>query len=158
MPTWAKLVLRILGTLNAAAVLLGTSFLAESIYRFLKGRMHPSDAPYFPLAFATMTAIELAFASVLFVTAIRFVQARVTAANLYSLTVAALFVYFVTVTMLWRAQLPVAMSVAAATAVSSATTVFTFLFLVPFLYPLVSVGLVQLIKRRYMKGTTSAVA
>jgi nitrate reductase NapE component len=41
------------------------------------------------------------------------------------------------------------MSVGAATAISSATVVFEFLFLVPFLYPVLSVVLVQLLKRRY---------
>ncbi len=158
MSMWARLGLRTLGTLNAAAVLLGTSFVAESIYRFLKEQMHPSDAPYFPLAFVTMTLIELSFASVLFVTAIPFVQAKLSVANLYSLTVHALLAYFVSVGMLWRARRPVALSIAAATAVSSATTVFTFLFLVPFLYPLASVVLVQLLKRRYSKRAASAIA
>jgi hypothetical protein len=43
-------------------------------------------------------------------------------------------------------------SVASATAGSNATTVFEFLFLVPFLYPLASVALVQLLKRRYASG------
>ena len=158
MPTWAKLVLRILGVLNAASVLLGTSFVAESIYRFLNGQMDPSDPPYFPIAFATMTVIQLAFAIVLFVTAIRFVRASLALANLYSLTVAGLFVYFVTVALLWRTRLPVSRSVAAATGVSNATVVFTFLFFVPFVYPIISVALVQLLKRRYMERTASAIA
>jgi hypothetical protein len=41
------------------------------------------------------------------------------------------------------------MSIAAATGVSSATAPFEFLFLVPFLYPVVSLVLLQLLKHPF---------
>jgi hypothetical protein len=156
MPAWAKVLLRIMGLVNAAALLLGTFGVAEFGYTFLKGRMQPSESPYFALAFATMTIIELGFATVLFVTAVRFVQARLAAASLYSLTVAALFIYWAAVAMLWRAPMRVALPVAGATAVSNATIFFEELLLVPFLYPLITFVMVQFLTRRYSKSTSTA--
>jgi len=96
-----------------------------------------------------MALIELTFVRVLLVTAIRFMQVRLSAVNLYSLSVLLLAVYFAAIQILWQGGQAVGMSVAAATAISSATVVFEFLFLVPFLYPLLSVVLVQLLRRRY---------
>jgi hypothetical protein len=154
-PKWVKIVLRTVGTVNAVAVLLGTSFLADSVYRLLTGHIHePRDAPYFRLAFTIMSLMQLAFASVLLVTAIRFIQAKLSAVNLYSFTVLLLMGYFAATTLLWQSRREIALSVASATAGSNATAVFEFLFLVPFLYPLVSVVLVQLLKRSYSSGQT----
>jgi hypothetical protein len=149
-PKWVKIVLRTIGTVNATAVLLGASFLVSSVYRLLTGQMaDPTDAPYFRFAFAIMTLINLVFVSVLLVTAIRFIRAKLSAANLYSLTVLLLIVYFVATVILWRIGQGLGTSVAAATAVSSGTGVFEFLFLVPFLYPVMSMVFVQLLKYRY---------
>lgn len=143
------------GTVNAAAVLLGTSFMVESVYHLLTGQISdPRNAPYFRLAFAVMTLIELAFASLLLVTAIRLMRARLSAVNLYSFTVLLLVIYFAAIQVMWRGSREIAMSVAAATGISNATAVFEFLFLIPFLYPLVSVALVQLLKWRYGRGQT----
>ncbi len=152
MPTWAKIVLRTVGTVNAAAVSLGTVFLMDSVYRVLTGHItEPHDAPYFRFAFAVMALIELAFLGVLFVTAIRFIQAKLSPVNLYSLTVLLLVTYFVATGMLWRScDREIAASVASATGGSGmATAPFEFLFLVPFLYPVVSMVLVRLLKHRY---------
>jgi hypothetical protein len=158
-PKWVKIVLRTVGTVNAAAVLLGTSFLVDSIYHLLAGHIRePRDAPYFRLAFAVMALMQLAFASVLFVTAIRFIQAKLSAVNLYSFAVLLLMVYFAAITLLWQSRPEIALSVASATAGSNATTVFEFLLLVPFLYPLASVALVQLLKRRYASGQIPTIA
>lgn len=149
-PKWVRITFRSVGTVNAAAVLLGTSFLAHSVYRVLSNHItEPHDAPYFRFAFAVMALIELIFVSVLLLTAIRFMQVRVSAVNLYSLAVLLLIVYFATVQMLWQRGQAIAMSVGAATAISSATVLFEFLFLVPFLYPVFSVVLLQLLKRRF---------
>jgi hypothetical protein len=152
-PEWVKVVLRTVGMINAAALLLGTSFLVDSAYRLLTGHIiEPHDAPYFRVAFAVMSLIELVFASILLLTAIRFIQAKLSAVNLYSLAVLLLVVYFAVITMLWQGHREIALSVASATAGSNATSVFEFLFLIPFLYPLLSVILVQLLKRRYGSG------
>ena len=153
-PKWATILLRTVGTVNAAAVLLGTSFLVDSVYRVLSGHITEShDAPYFRFAFSVMALIQLAFASVLLITAIRFLQAKLSAVNLYSLTVLLLVAYFVTIVTLWRScDEEIAASVASATGGTDiATAPFTFLLLVPFLYPVASVVLVQVLKKRYGK-------
>jgi len=150
MPKWAKVVLRTVGIVNSAALLLGTSFLVDSAYRVLTGRVTvPNDAPYFMSAFAVMTLIELAFVIVFLITAIRFVRARLSAAHLYSLAVALHIIYRAATGMLWRMGPGIGASIAAATAASSAITLFEVLFLVPFLYPVASMILVQLLRWRY---------
>lgn len=151
MPTWAKIVLRTVGAVNAAAVSVGAVFLVDSVYRVLTGHItEPRDAPYFRFAFAVMALIELAFLAVLLVTAIRFIQAKLSPANLYSLTVLLLVVYSGATGMLWRIGQGIGMSIASATGGSCvATAPFEFLFLVPFLYPIVSIVLAQLLKQRY---------
>jgi hypothetical protein len=156
-PKWVKIVFRTMGTVNAVAVLLGTSFLADSVYLVLTGHTRePHDAPYFRFAFAVMALIDLSFASVLLITAIRFMQTKLSAVNLYSITVLLLAAYDVAIAMLWRScREEIAASVASATlGGTEATMVFEFLFLIPFLYPLVSVVLAQLLKRRYGIGKT----
>ena len=151
-PRWATIVLRTVGTVNTAAALLGASFLVDSVYRILTGHItEPRDAPYFRFAFWVMALVQLAFLGVLLVTAIRFIQAKLSAVNLYSLTVLLLVGYFVATGELWRGcDQEIAASVASATGGADiATAPFTFLLLVPFLYPVASVVLVQVLKRRY---------
>ena len=93
----------------------------------------------------------------------RFIQAKLSAANLYSLTVAAFFIYLVGVNLLLtQASEGMRMSVCGAEYVVSygPTAAFFddwFLFVprpfhVPFLYQAASVILVQLLKWRYGSG------
>jgi hypothetical protein len=97
-----------------------------------------------------MLVINLLFLGVLLVTAIRFIQARSTAVNLYSITVLLLGVYCVGVHLLWRAGHGIGLSVAAATGIGNmGIAPFVFLFVEPLAYPLASMALVQLLKRRY---------
>ena len=154
MPTWAKIVLRSVGIVNSAALLLGLSFLIESIYEVLTGRVKAlSDGPYFHVAFAVMAIIELVFVSIFLVSSIRFVRGKLSPVNLYSLTVLLHVVYFATTGMMWRVGGGIGASIAAATAGADGTVVFSFLlwFLHPMpfpLYPVVTVALVQIIKWR----------
>jgi hypothetical protein len=138
IPKWVKVLLRTVGTINVVALVLGTSFLMDRVYGVLTGRIAaPESAPYFRFAFAAMALVELGFVGVLLVTAVRFIQGRLSAVNLYSFSVLLLIVYFLTVGKLWLIGRGIGMSIAAATGVSSATAPFEFLFLVPFLYPVV---------------------
>ena len=150
---------RTIGTINGLSILLGISFFLDSGYHIFTGHQTiPADASYSPVAYIVMSLLELAFASVLLLTALRFVQLRWSAVNLYSYTVLLLIGYFVTIGAIWsRGSRAIASSVAAATAVSSMTTVYVFLFLLPFLYPIASVILLQLLKNRYV-GKKIAVA
>jgi hypothetical protein len=158
-PGWVKILLRTVGTVNAVAVLLGMSTL-EPVYRVLTRRHFDCHIiPHCRLVLATVTAVELAFASVLLATAIRFIQARLSAANLYSLAVMMLLAYFVAVDQLARTGGGIALSVAAATNVAGYVTgifgelpFLPFPHPPPFLYPAGSVVLVQLLKWRYGIG------
>ena len=149
MPTWSKVILRTIGTLNCLALLLGLSFLVDSVFQVLTGRVaRINDAPYFRLVFLVMTVIELVFFSVFLSTAIGFIRAKLSSANLYSLAVLLYVIYFIVSSMLWRAGSGVGASIASASA-GNATTPFVFLFLVPFLYPVVSAISVQVLRSRY---------
>lgn len=162
MATWAKIVIRSVGVLNSAVLLLGLSFLAESVYKTAIGQIRPRGAePYFYVAFATMAAAEIVFVSVFLVASFRFVRGNLSAVNPYSIAVLLYFAYFVTSGMAWRLGGGVGASVAAVTAVSSGTAPFALLlcliYPMPFpLYPAVTVVLVQLVKWRGVQLNSSA--
>ena len=104
MPKWGKVVLRTVGAINVAAVAFGVYCLSSPFYAILSGRMaSPGVVPFLRSAYGAMLVINLLFLGVLLVTAIRFIQARSTAVNLYSLTVLLLGVYCIGVHLLWRA-------------------------------------------------------
>jgi hypothetical protein len=82
IPGWARGALRTVGIVNAVLLLIGTSFVVDSIYRFSTDKYRqPPDAPYFQTAFVVMLAIETVFLAILAVMAIRLMQARLSAIN-----------------------------------------------------------------------------
>lgn len=154
MAAWAKIVIRSVGALNSAVLLLGLSFLAESVYGIAMGKIKmPSDGPYFYAAFATMAAVEITFIIVFLATSFRFVRGILSAVNPYSIAVLLYVAYEVTVGLMWRLGGGIGASIVAASGVSSGTAPFAYLLFfvhpMPFpLYPAVTVLLVQLVKWR----------
>jgi hypothetical protein len=147
LPNWAKYMLRVLGVVNAIIALIGMIFEVQSAY-FFYADLSPSSFQI--VVFASMTVVNLAFVTVLFVTAIRFIQAKVSAVNLYSVAVLILFVYWMVIRALWHVGGGVAASVAWVTGVGNmGIAPFAFLLVVPYLYPFLSVGLVQALKHHY---------
>src|ERR1700733_9751934 len=144
MPKWGKVVLRTVGAIKVAAVAFGVYCLSSPFYPILSGRMaSPGVVPFLRSAYGAMLVINLLFLGVLLVTAIRFIQARSTAVNLYSITVLLLGVYCVGVHLLWRAGHGIGLSVAAATGIGNmGIAPFVFLFVEPLAYPLASMALV----------------
>jgi hypothetical protein len=71
IPKWVKIAIRTVGAANAALVLLGTSFLVDSVhfFFFLASRRADPGIPYFPFAFVAMTLINVIFLVSLLVTA-----------------------------------------------------------------------------------------
>ena len=159
LPDWAKYVLRILGVVNAIIALMGMIFEVQSAYFFLFKCADPFRPSSIEIVFAAMTFVNLAFVMVLLLTAIRFIQAKVYVANLYSVAVLILFVYGVTIRVLWHFGGGVGMSIAGATGVGNmGIAPFAFLLVVPYLYPFLSVGLVQALKHRYRTSHIAASA
>jgi hypothetical protein len=154
MATWAKIVIRSVGVINSAVLLLGLSFLAESVYKIAIGQIKAlSDEPYFYVAFAAMAAAESVFISVFLVASFRFVRGNLSAINPYSIVVLLYVTYFVTTGLMWRLGGGIGASIGAASGVSSGTAPFAFLLFfvrpTPFpLYPAVTVVLVQLVRWR----------
>jgi len=157
MATWAKIVIRSVGVLNSAVLLLGLSFLADSVYKIAIGQIKASsDEPYFYVAFATMAAIEIVFIGIFLVASYRFARGRLSAVNLYSIAVLLYVVYVPNIGLMWRLGGSIGASIAAATGISSGTAPFAYLLFFihpmsfpPFpLYPALTVVLVQLVKWR----------
>jgi hypothetical protein len=154
MANWAKVVIRSVGVLNSAVLLLGLSFLGEAVYKIATGQIKAlSDEPYFYVAFATMAAAETVFISVFLVASFRFVRGNLSAIKPYSIAVLLYVAYFVASGLMWRLGGGIGASIGAATGVSSGTAPFAFLLFfvhpMPFpLYPAVTVVLVQLVKWR----------
>lgn len=145
-----KVVLRAVGAINIVLAALGFLFLAGSIYQFFTMSKADQSVPYFRYAFIAMTNVNLVFLAVLVLTAVRFIQVRLSAINFYSVAVLALFLYDVAIVELWRMGGKVGLGVATATGIGNrATAFFRFFFLVPYLYPLTSIVLLQVSKRRY---------
>ena len=161
MATWAKIVIRSVGVLNSAALLLGLSFLADNVYKVAIGQTKASgEEPYFYVAFATMAAIEIAFISIFLLTSFRFIRGNSSAINAYSIAVLLYVAYFPTIGgLMWRLGGGAGASIAAATGISGVGTMpFAFLLFfvhpMPFpLYPVVTVALVQLVKWRGVQRT-----
>ncbi len=150
IPKWARVVLRTVGVVNVALVLLGASFLVDSVRFFLIKYTPDPSIPYFRPAFVSMTLVNIAFLAILLATAVQFIRTRISAINLYSLIVLAEFLYAVTTGILWRAQRGIGLSVGAATGVGNmGIAPFEFCFLVPFLYPVASLILLQVIRQRH---------
>ncbi len=150
MPKWGRVVLRTVGVINAAAVALGGYCMISPFYPVLTGRLTAPDvAPYLRSTYGAMLLINVFFLVVLLVTAIRFIQTRLSSVNLYSLTVLLLVVYCVGLHMLWRAGRGIGLSVAAATGIGNmGIAPFVFVFVEPLIYPIASVVLVQVLKQR----------
>jgi len=151
-PKWVKIVFRTVGTVNAVLALLGAYFAVHTGYGILIGRPLPAPdlVPQVRFAFAVMTLINLVFVSSLLVTAIGFLKGNLSAANSYSLLVLLLLGYWSAIRKLWRIGRGIATIVAAATGIGNlGIAPFVFLFLVPFLYPVVSMIVAQVLKQRY---------
>lgn len=143
MPKWTTIAIRVLGVVNCLALLLGTSFLAPTLYRVLVKNVLRGDR----FLFSAMFLVELTLITLLFWTSVQFIRGKSSAANLYSIAVLIL-IFFEVGTGMWARAGGIAVDIAVASAVvSSGTAPFEFLFLVPFLYPVLSVTLVQLSKR-----------
>lgn len=150
MPKWARIAVRTVGTANLILVALGTLFLVDSVHFFLTKYAADPGIPYFRLAFVGMTLINLTFLGILLVTAVRFIQSKTSSINLYSLAVLVLVAYGYANGVLWRAGRGIGMSIAAATGVGNmGVGPFEFCLLLPYLYPAVSIILLQVLKRRY---------
>jgi hypothetical protein len=159
MPRFIKIAIRAVGIVNTILVLLGMWFLADSIRFILTGYTadHP-NIPYLRFALVAMTFINVSFLAILLVTAVRFIQGKIYSVNTYSLAVLVLVAYDYTTRALWHWK-KVGISVAAATGIGNmGVAPFEFCFFVPFLYPVGSVVLLQIVKQLYATAYPAATA
>src|SRR5262245_56992401 len=120
-PKPLTIVLRTVGTINIVLAGVGILFLVGSVYDFFT--ISKADRSVsFRYAFIAMTNVNVAFLGILLLTAIRFIQVRLSAINLYSVAVLALLVYDVAIGKLWRIGGNVGMGVAAATGIGNTAT------------------------------------
>jgi hypothetical protein len=149
VPKWARIVLRSVGVVNACLAVLGGSGLVETTYRIVKAHKGRPVQPYFWGAFATMDLLNVIFLFALLIVAVQFIRIRTSLIDAYAIGVLILFAYDESIGMMWWAGKGAAHAVAAATGVGNiGIAPFEFLFVAPYLYPLVTVVLLQVLRRR----------
>ena len=112
---------------------------------------HPildSQAPFFRAAFWTLTAIDAAFVAAIIFAAIKLVQSRPNGALIYSCILGALIVYAFAPGALWLLPNGVGTSIAAASGIGSMGTGPLMFYPFPFVYPVVSIVLVNFARYR----------
>jgi len=153
LPKGAKLLLRILGVVNFTVTLLGFYWQIPLAHSLLTGYSDPTASASFRLVFGATVLVDLAFATVILVTAIWFIRCRLSAANPYALSVFVLLVYRAMIPHLCRLGGGLGISIAAALGIGNmGTALFEFLFVVPDLYPVVSVVLTLFLMQKYGTG------
>jgi hypothetical protein len=153
MPPWAKAVLRIVGVINAVLVILGIYWLLHSVYFVLLSYRPHSESPYFGSAFVVMTIVNVTFLAFFVLIAFRLLQLSPSAVALHSIASVSLVVYGLLNGVLWLTGHGIGTSIAAATGVGNmGVAPFTVLFLVPYLYPIVSTIVLQATRMK-MKPT-----
>ncbi len=118
---WPSHVFRVFGIANFLLVGAGLLFLSTSVVAVGAGTIgNTSEHPYFLLAFWTMVAINFMLLALLILGGIRLWQLKIQGVAVCNGVFVAEFVYFMTLTFLWRAVPPsLSLSIAAATGVGS---------------------------------------
>jgi hypothetical protein len=151
MKIW-RLLLQGIGVITLALAVWGCYYWATTA---LSEYQHPfldSKAPFFRAAFWTLTTIDATFLAAIFFAAIKLLKSRPNAALIYTCIVAALIVYAFVSGALWLLPNGVGASIAAASGIGSAGTGPLVFFPLPFVYPLISIVLVNLARYRLRRS------
>ena len=151
MRIWAKTIFRIVGVANILLAAIGIYGIAWAISRAIKTSHHSPEAPYFDIAFATMTAINVGFLLLFLIAAFQLVTLRGSGVMWHSITALFLLVYMFLNGALWLIGQGVGRSIGSASGIGN-MGIAPFSFFVPFVYPIAS-SILLLVTR--WKGSTS---
>ncbi|MFY9560363.1 MAG: hypothetical protein WAQ52_09035 [Terriglobales bacterium] len=156
MPMWARFALRSIGVLNVALAAFGSYALSVAVRRILSSHVDDPSAPYFRHAFWALTIVNVVFLVILVATAVRFIQLRVSAVMGYSISVAVLISYTIANGALWLAGHGIGRSIGSASGIGNmGIAPFVVIGVVPYLYPVASVVLLQVLRRRVLRDSFS---
>lgn len=150
MPRWVLWPCRAVGAINLLLCAFGLYCLLHYVMFWVTHPHADPREPYFYHAFFTMGGINLIYIVVLICSALDLIGRGACAIRFYTWLVLVLVSYDVLVGILWFLPGPVGMSIAGATGVGNmGIAPFEFvLFYIPFGYPLLSAGLLNLARWR----------
>jgi hypothetical protein len=154
MPTWPKIVARVIGTLDAILSLSGLCLLLDPIsHGVFAVHANVVGAPYFRLAFVAMIITNGVFLVLFVLAAVQLLRLKKSGVMAHGTASALLVAYDLLIALFWSGRGPVGMSVAAATGVGNlGIAPFQCFNFAPYVYPMASTVLL-LIAHRKMAGT-----
>ena len=131
--------------LSAVGYYLSVDTLAAEIRH---GPRYDPETPFCREAFFTMTALDAVFLAAVVVASIALIRLKAKAAKVYTVVIVSLAVYEFGVGVLWGLPAPVGRSIAAASGVGSMGSAPLILLPLPFVYPLVSIAIVNIARHK----------
>jgi hypothetical protein len=147
MRIWQRLVQGI-GVVSFALSVWGFYWLVYVFRRELVRPLHMAEAPFFRRAFFTMNAIDTVFLVAMMLTSVGLLLLKPSAMKVYTWLWVTLVVYEFAVGMLWNIRGPIGTSIGAASGVGDIGLGPLVFYPFPFVYPILSVGLVNLAARQ----------
>ena len=142
MKLW-RLLFQSVGVITLALTFWGCYYWTATTWRQFRHPLVDSKAPYFREAFWTLSAIDAALLVIMGFACIQVLRLRPKAAVIYTCSVLALITYAFGIGFLWLLPNGVGVSIGAASGVGSIGTAVLLFYPVPFVYPLLSVVLVN---------------
>ena len=151
---WQRLI-QAIGVLTFALSLWGFYCLVDVFRRELARPLRMAEAPFFRQAFFTMNAIDAVFLVAMILTAVGLLLLKPSAMKAYTWLYVMLVVYEFALGMLWTSS-PFGASIAAASGVGNLGRgpLLLLFYPFPYVYPILSVGLVNLAARQ-LRATTA---
>ena len=132
------------GAISLLLALCGYCLLIAAIWRVLHQPMFDSQLPLFRAAFFTMSALDALLLTGMVLVAVRLMKLERKAAASYTWLILAMIAYKSGLGVLWLLPDPIGRSIGAASGIGSMGLALLLLYPIPFVYPLVSVMIVNL--------------
>lgn len=139
MPMWSKVVIRIIGAVDAILSAFGMYLLSRSVLGGVFALETRQAAPYFRIAFASMTAVNAGFLVLFALGAFQLLRLRRIGIVVHGVSSGLLVGYGLLLGIFWLDGSSVGRSIATATGVGNiGVAPFELLFIVPYAYPIAS--------------------
>jgi len=149
---WQRLI-QAIGALTFVLSLWGLYLLVDGFGRELVRPLHVAKAPFFRQAFFTMNAINAVFLVAMILTAVGLVLLKPSAMKVHTWLWVTIVVYVFAGGILWTISGPIGTSIGAASGVGDIGLGSLLFYPFPFVYPILSVGLVNLAARQLRAPT-----
>ena len=143
MKIWRRLTQGV-GAISLLLSLGGYCLLIAAVWRVLHRPIFDPQLPLFREAFFTLSAIDAMFLAGILFAAVRLLQLERKAAAIYTWLMLAMITYKLALGVLWLLPDPIGRSIGAASGVGSMGVALLLVYPIPFVYPLVSVMIVNL--------------